>query len=783
MSKLTVLPTLLSSSISLLALAGVRAQVAGERVPSSAISPLVLESMDVVQARAHLYPTPESKSIFVGQPGRWFVPPESAKTPTHSGQTAIVNEWGDPRMALRFASPTDVVDVWAAGHGVAPAGALRFIGEAAGKTVATSKWFTLGSSHARIALDMKGIDRLVVEAQPFVDGRGFFALDDLRVTIDGSDSILDFEDVPSRQALTQYRGITWETGSGFASRSVGSGAQDIVAAPKVGPVDEGSEEPSMLPMAAGGTIPSTWDDFIGVTQGDPGATLIPPDTCGCVGPDHFVSITNSNLSAWTKTTKQRVLNTSLGAFWGASGTVGDPRAIWDDHAKRFIILATNFSGGGMLFYAISATSNPAGSWYKFSFQTAQGTDAGRWPDYPTLGADARGIYSAAYMVTGSARMTIWAIDKAPLLANPPSVGAITAFRSLPWEGAIQPCTTYGDPGGAYCVSRRSSTALRIRRVNGPLTAPTLTEVGSVTIPSHSSSPSAPALGSTTNISTLDTRPQNAVFRNGSVYTAHSINVNGRAGFRWYEIGVSPLSLRQSGTIGDSLWHYYYPSIAVDANGDVGIGFSGSHAGAYCSVFLTGRRASDPAGMTADPIFVKAGEAAWNRVDSAGRNRFGDYSHINVDPVDDVGFWSIQEYIWQTNVWRTRITRFGYEAFDFGSGVAGKNGVPTLKATNRPAIGQTTQLAVGNSTGALTAGVVVIGLSRIDAPIFGGTLYPAPDVLVTLAIAPPSTTVGLPIPNDKNFVLKPIYLQSLQLDAAAAQSWAFSAGLWLEAGTR
>ncbi|HMQ21972.1 MAG TPA: hypothetical protein PKE00_05745, partial [Planctomycetota bacterium] len=92
--------------------------------------------MDVVQARAHLYPTPESKSIFVGQSGRWFVPPESAKTPTHSGQTAIVNEWGDPRMALRFASPTDVVDVWAAGHGVAPAGAaVLTTGDAA--TVAT----------------------------------------------------------------------------------------------------------------------------------------------------------------------------------------------------------------------------------------------------------------------------------------------------------------------------------------------------------------------------------------------------------------------------------------------------------------------------------------------------------------------------------------------------------------------------------------------------------------------------------------------------------------------
>ncbi|MCA8970040.1 MAG: hypothetical protein KDC95_09665 [Planctomycetes bacterium] len=762
-------------------IAPLNAQVRGERIPDAAISPLVLESMDVVRARAAQFPDPRP-TLFEGQPGRWFVPPETAKTPTHSGTRAIVNEWGDPRMSIGFARAVDVLDLWVAGHGSAPAHAVRFSGIAGGKVVATSKWFPLGTTHSKISLDMQGVERLVIEAQPFVDGRGYFALDDLRYRVDDRVVALDFDDLHARDILTktQYAGLTWDFGTGFQHQIESS---DIVPAPRE-PILEAGGETEITPLAAaGGTTPSTWDDFIGVTQGDPGATYIPPDTCGCSGPNHFISITNSNLSAWTKTTKTRVVNTSLGAFWGASGTVGDPRAVWDSHAGRYIILATDFSRTKTFFYAISATTDPAGSWYKFSFQTNQGTDATRWPDYPTLGVDSRGIYSAAYMVTGSARMTIWAIDKAPLLANPPSVGTITAFRSLPWEGAIQPCTTYGDPGGEYLVSRRSSSSLRVRRVNGPLSAPTLSEIGLVSIPSHSSAPNAPALGSSTNISTLDTRPQNAVFRNGSLWTAHEINVNGRAGFRWYEIGVSPLTLKQYGTVGDSLWHYYYPAIAVDAKGNVGIGFSGSHAGVYCSAFLTGRRASDPAGMTADPVFVKAGEAAWNRLDGSGRNRFGDYSHINVDPVDDVGFWSIQEYIWQTNTWRTRITRFGYDAFSFGDGLAGKNRIPTLRATTRPAIGQSTNLEVQNSTGALTAGLVVIGLARIDVSILGGTLYPSPDVLVTLAISPPSVNVGLPIPNDNNFIGKPIYLQSVQLDAAAAQSWSFSAGLQIEAGTR
>ena len=105
------------------------------------------------------------------------------------------------------------------------------------------------------------------------------------------------------------------------------------------------------------------------------------------------------------------------------------------------------------------------------------------------------------------------------------------MRSLPYEGAIQPCVTYGDPGVAYCISRAGSSTLRLRRVNPPLNAPTLTDLGTISIPSHSSAPTAPALGSTTNINTIDARPMNAVFRNGSVYTIHNISVNGRAGCR------------------------------------------------------------------------------------------------------------------------------------------------------------------------------------------------------------------------------------------------------------
>lgn len=773
----------LFAALPLSALATAQAGRRGEAVPADAISPLVLESMEVVHKRGTMQPDVRMRGVWNGQDGQWFVPTSNAKAPTHSGRIAIVNEWGDPRMGIGFGGRVDVLEVWLAGHGVAPARAVRLVGYRGKDEVERTDWIALTATHRRIALAFDAVDRIEVQVVPFTGRTGFVALDDLCFSPVGKPAaarVLDFEDLFVRQVLTgtKYAGLVWAKGRGFREPVADLPDKSIVPAPKTAVGDKGGNAPDVGVLAANnGTAPSTWDDFVGVSQGDPGANLVPPDTCGANGPNHYVAIVNANLSAWTKTTKQRVVNVSLNAFWNASGVVGDPRIVFDPHSQRYIALATDFSRTRTIFLAMSSTNDPSGSWYKWSFNVGS-----KWPDYPTLGVDARGIYTAAYMVGGGASMTLWAIDKAPLLKSPPTVGTITAFAGLRWEGAIQPCTTYGDPGGEYCVSRRSSTRLRLRRVNPPLTSPTLTEVGNVTIPSHSSPPNAPAKGSTTPISTIDTRPMNAVFRNGSIYTIHGISVSGRSGCRWYQCSTTA-ALQQYGTISDLLWYYYYGSIAVDAQNNVGIGFSGSHAGVYCSTFVCGRRASDASGETSKPQLVMAGTASWNRLDRSGRNRFGDYSHIDVDPVDDLGFWTNQEYIYRTNGWRTRVTRFGYEAFSYGTGLAGKTGVPYLRVDRRPVIGANVAMLIGNSAGAPTAGVLVLGIKDANIPVLGGTLLVTPLILLTTAIAVPQTSITLPFPNDKNLVGKPLYWQSAQVDAAAVQGMALSRGLQTRPSSR
>jgi hypothetical protein len=45
----------------------------------------------------------------------------------------------------------------------------------------------------------------------------------------------------------------------------------------------------------------------------------------------------------------------------------------------------------------------------------------------------------------------------------------------------------------------------------------------------------------------------------------------------------------------------------------------------------------------EPVILKSGEGAYVKTYGHGRNRWGDYSNVQVDPSDDSSLWTIQEY--------------------------------------------------------------------------------------------------------------------------------------------
>lgn len=121
---------------------------------------------------------------------------------------------------------------------------------------------------------------------------------------------------------------------------------------------------------------------------------------------------------------------------------------------------------------------------------------------------------------------------------------------------------------------------------------------------------------------------------------HSVDTDGadHAGIRWYELNKTTgnWSIAQQGTYApaDGL-HRWMGSTAMDNDGNLAIGFSTGNGTTpnYPSIAYAGRLATDPPGQ------LSQGEAtliAGTGSQLAGR--WGDYSMLAIDPVNDCTFW-------------------------------------------------------------------------------------------------------------------------------------------------
>lgn len=638
----------------------------GEKLGPSAMGAGIVEGMDAVLARdreaaEQAGETPRDQH---DKHGEWVVPSPRATYFPASGNRYVTNKWGDTRMAIGFRGVVGVKGAFFAGQGGGPrvwTSAVRVIGFRNEKRIAATDWFTgIGKEPKWFEMNLFGVDRIVIESRPVHEGAGWYGMDDLtfrRTESSAKESrptVIDFEDCRPRQKLSgsNYAGLEWETGTGDFRQA------DILPPPAEPPEneeesDDGGAPPAPPPephgAAVGPGLGANWD---AVKRGDAGQNSAPPDTCGAVGPNHVVEAVNRVFAVYDKISGALVQQFSLGSF--LPGSNGDPRVLYDQHSDRWVIIASNFNS--RIYIAVSTSNDPTGTWFKNHFTASADSDSGCFPDYPTLGVDAEGIYTASYMV--GCGFSIFALEKAPLIDPSPGLGTITAFRNVA-GGTTQPVHTYGTPAGEFCISRNGSASLRVHRVNPPLTAPTLTNLGTVSIPFHTSPPDVPALGSTTPLDSVDARLMNAVYRDGSIWTTHNIGFNGRTACRWYQVGTTPLELLQSGTVSSDTLYYWMPSIAVNDNGDVGMGFSGANANQYAGAYFTGRRYIDPPGEMAEPIQMRQGDAPQNVIDGYGRNRWGDYSLTSLDPMSERELWTVQEYAHANNVWGTHVARLDY----------------------------------------------------------------------------------------------------------------------------
>jgi len=152
------------------------------------------------------------------------------------------------------------------------------------------------------------------------------------------------------------------------------------------------------------------------------------------------------------------------------------------------------------------------------------------------------------------------------------------------------------------------------------------------------------------------------------------------------------------------------SMAMDQASDIALGYSVSSSSVYPSIYFTGRVAADtPGSMEGEQLIVNGSGSQTD-----GVSRWGDYSAMTVDPVDDCTFWYTQEYIQSSGSlnWNTRISNFIFPNCSNGSG-----GNPTaiLSSTKlifpKTLIGQTAPLTVTlTNTGNATLNISAVAIT-------------------------------------------------------------------------
>ena len=114
--------------------------------------------------------------------------------------------------------------------------------------------------------------------------------------------------------------------------------------------------------------------------------------------------------------------------------------------------------------------------------------------------------------------------------------------------------------------------------------------------------------------------------------------------QWWQLATNG-NVLQRGLIEDPGATVFYgiPSLAVNRQNDLFIGYSRFSATNFPSASYSFRRADDAPGTLSAEHPIKAGEGPYVKLDEENINRWGDFSASVVDPLNDLDFWTIQEY--------------------------------------------------------------------------------------------------------------------------------------------
>jgi hypothetical protein len=466
--------------------------------------------------------------------------------------------------------------------------------------------------------------------------------------------------------------------------------------------------PTLLP-----NVPSTMANFEGMSNQDNftiyGGRVNPPDPVGDVGPNHYVEMINLVFAIYTKAGTKLLGPVPIGAVWDGfsvpdcTDASGDPIVVYDQIVDRWLL--SQFTTRGPEYYncvAISTTGDPTGAYYRYAFSTGL-----NFPDYPKYGiwTDSYVITTREFGPTVEYGIGVYAIDKNKMVNGQPARavaffidGNVDELLPLVGDGLLpgdidgkqKPLadtaiplvgTQDDDAGYGATFDALNIWDLHVKWRSTPTASLELARqlpvagFDSIFPCTPTSRDCLPQPGITNTAQFLDIlsyrqRPSwRLTYRNFKNYeamvTTQSVEaLPGMAGQRWYEIRRvnGAYSLYQQGTFApnDGV-HRWMGSIAQDKQGNLALGYSVVNGtDVYPGIRYTARLAGDPLGEMGQGEGVVINGTGVQRTTNS---RWGDYTSMNVDPVDDCTFWYVNEYYTAEGQasslagWQTRIASF------------------------------------------------------------------------------------------------------------------------------
>lgn len=396
----------------------------------------------------------------------------------------------------------------------------------------------------------------------------------------------------------------------------------------------------------------------------------PHDPTGAVGLNHYVQAINAtSIGVFDKSGEFQSSFTG-NSLWVPLGesSLGDPIILYAHESDQWII--TEFADPALLLIAVSETSDPLGNYDVYSFATPQ------FPDYPKYA-----IWDDFIVVTsnesGPGSLHQYFIDKPALLAgeavvdiqrveivgNSSTEAGFYVTTPVHWNGTLLPednnpiAVKINDSSwGEVSEDMVEVFTFDIDLENSENTTVTKTEIITTpfdSYPCDNESGGFACLSQGEGAGGLDAIPEVIMniphYRNFETHESIVLNFvtdvtdgDNLAGIRWMELRRTTgndWSLYQEGTFApDDGLHRYMGSIAIDASGNIGMAYAVSGPTTFAGLRFTGRYAEDtPGEMTVTEGVVVDG------ANSISTDRFGDYPHMTVDPVDGQTFWFTAEY--------------------------------------------------------------------------------------------------------------------------------------------